>query len=83
MSLHQISNKDKQYHCDNLVALRQALDEFIENPTKTGLALQIQKPQDRIMSLYESGWIKSEEELESRMEAIPDYIKYEVTLVLD
>lgn len=55
------------------------LAEALEKAGKKGLALQIEKPQDKIYRLNELGYI-DDDQVEARIDAIPDYIRYEVTL---
>ena len=49
--------------------------EGLEN----GIALQINKPEDKIRRLHELGYIK-DEDLEKRLEQIPEWLKYEITM---
>ena len=76
--------KTKKKTTDNLVALHQALGAVIENPEENeyGLSLQIQKPEEKLAKFVESGKM-TEEEMEAALEKVPDYIKYEITLIED
>ena len=80
INLNQTTNKTGTYVSDNLVSLYEALGNFIENPDKNGLSLQIEKPQDKVNRLCELGYIE-ESDLEKRLDSIPDYIKYEISFV--
>lgn len=44
-----------------------------------GVALQIEKPEDKIKRLHELGYIK-DEDLEKRLEQIPSWLKYQIVL---
>lgn len=72
------ANKDQKsgkYSTKNLSELAEAL----ESAGQKGLSLQIEKPEDKINRLCELGYI-DEADLESRLEQVPDYIKYEISL---
>ena len=70
------ANKEgDSYSSKNLKELASA----IENAGQKGLSLQIEKPQDKIMRLAELGYIE-EDKVEARLEQIPDYIRYEISL---
>lgn len=74
IKLHPLKGKDGKYSASNLRKLANALEE-----AENGVSLQIEKPQDKIRKLASLGYI-DEDDLESRLDAVPDYIKYEITL---
>ena len=79
IKFHAVQEKDGKYSAKNLRNLADALEKADE---KDGIALQIEKPQDKIMRLAELGYI-DEDKVEARLASIPDYIKYEITHVVD
>ena len=60
--------------------LNELADRLVE-AGNDGLALQIEKPVDKIMRLHELGFI-DESKLQGRIDAVPPYIKYEISLPL-
>lgn len=75
IKFHSNKTKDGKYSSANLKELAEA----VANAGEKGLSLQIEKPQDKIRRLAELGYIE-DEDLESRLESIPEYIKYEISL---
>lgn len=75
IKFHANKEKGGNYSAKNLKELADA----IASSGQKGLSLQIEKPQDKIMRLAELGFI-DEDKIESRLEQIPDYIKYEISL---
>ena len=70
------ANKEgDSYSAKNLKELSKAIGAAGQK----GLSLQIEKPQDKILRLAELGYIE-ESDIEKRLEQIPEYIKYEITL---
>jgi hypothetical protein len=70
-------NKDKSgnFSTSNLDLLSSAIKDSGEK----GISLQIEKPQDKIRRLASMGYIE-ESDIEARLDSIPNYIKYEITL---
>ena len=79
IKFHATQDKSGTYTAKNLRKLADALEGANE---KEGVALQIEKPQDKINRMHGLGFI-DDDKLEGRLASIPDYIKYEVTLVVD
>ncbi len=75
IKFHANKEKSGKYSAKNLRELADAL----ENAGEDGLSLQIEKPKDKINRLCELGYI-DEADLEARLEQVPDYIKYEISL---
>ena len=75
IKFHANQEKGGGYSAKNLTELANAL----KGAGQKGLSLQIEKPQDKIMRLAELGYI-DEDKIEARLEQIPDYIKYEISL---
>ena len=75
IKFHANKEKGGNYSSRNLNELAKAL----EGAGQKGLSLQIEKPQDKIMRLAELGFIE-EADVEKRLESIPDYIRYEISL---
>jgi len=75
IKFHSNKGKDGKYSSANLSELASA----IESAGDKGLSLQIEKPQDKVKKLASLGYI-DEGDLEGRLESIPSYIKYEITL---
>lgn len=75
IKFHSNKGKDGKYSSANLGELADA----IQSAGEKGLSLQIEKPQDKIRRLAELGYIE-EDDLERRLESIPEYIKYEISL---
>lgn len=75
IKFHGQKNKAGKYTNDCLEELASRLEDC----GKDGLALQIEKPVDKLNRLCELGYIE-EDDLEGRIEAVPDYIKYEISL---
>jgi len=73
-------NKEGSVSFENLMALRDAIDEHIRNPGEFGVSLQIEKPEVGLRRLADLGYIEPEK-LEARIAAIPNFIKYEISLV--
>ena len=71
------SNKEKEggYNHSNLKELANAILES----GSYGITLQIEKPVDKLNRLNELGFIKDADH-ERRIEQVPDYIKYEISL---
>lgn len=69
------TNKEGKVDTSGLNALAEAL----KNPGQYGVSLQIEKPQDKVRKLAKLGYIE-EDQLENRLNSIPDYIKYEIQL---
>jgi hypothetical protein len=75
IKFHANKEKDDSYSSANLKELAKAL----ESAGQDGIALQIEKPADKINKLAGLGFIK-EEDLEKRLAQIPEWLKYEITL---
>ena len=75
IKFHANKGKDGKYSSKNLRELASA----IENAGQNGISLQIEKPVDKLNRLCELGYI-DEGDLETRIEQVPDYIKYEITM---
>ena len=59
-----------------------ALGEALLAAGEQGIALQLEKPEDEILRLAELGYIK-EDDVESRIEAIPEWIRQKIKFVAD
>jgi len=75
IKLHGSNNKEGKFDKSGLSDLIAALDSADDK----GIALQIEKPQDKINRLCSLGFIE-EGDLERRLNAVPAYIKYEISL---
>lgn len=75
IKLHPIKGKDGKFSAKNLRELADAL----ENADQKGISLQIEKPEDKIRKLASLGYIE-EGDLESRLDSIPEWLKYEIVL---
>ena len=76
LKLHQVTDKQGKYTSKNLRELADAL----EKNGSDGVNLQIEKQQEEVKRLASLGYI-DDDKLESRLESIPDWLKYKVTLV--
>lgn len=75
IKFHANKEKSGKYSSKNLRILADAL----ENAGKNGISLQIEKPKDKIKKLAALGHI-DEDDIEGRLDSIPDWLKYEITL---
>ena len=75
IKFHANKEKSGKYSSKNLRTLADAL----ENAGKGGISLQIEKPADKIKKLAALGHI-DEDDIEGRLENIPAWLKYEITL---
>lgn len=75
IKFHANKEKDGNYSSANLSTLAEA----IQNAGDKGLSLQIETPQDKVTRLAALGFI-DEDKVESRLESIPDFIRYEIAL---
>ena len=75
IKFHANQEKDGSYSHANLKELSSA----ITSAGSYGISLQIEKPVDKLKRLNELGFIK-DADLEKRIEQVPDYIKYEISL---
>jgi len=82
ISLDKQRQKDGTYSTKNLVVLRDALTEYIENPSEYGVSLMIEKPETEIRRLADLGYIE-EEDVEKRIEQLPESLKYKIKYVQD
>ena len=78
IKFHGQSNKDGGLS----MACLKGLADRLNSAGKDGIALQIEKPADSLRRLCELGHIE-EDALEGRIEAIPEWLKYEITLPPD
>ena len=75
IKLHANKEKGGKFNAQNLRELADAL----ENAGQNGVSLQIEKPADKVRKLASLGYIE-EGDLEARLESIPDWLKYEITM---
>ena len=75
IKLHANKGKDGKFSSQNLRELADALEKSGEG----GFSLQIEKTADKIRKLASLGYIE-EDKLESRLDSIPDWLKYEITM---
>lgn len=82
INFKETRNKEGSPSFENLVALRDEIDKYIKSPTEFGISLQIEKPEVGLRRLNELGYI-SDENLVKRIEATPDFIKYNIQLITE
>ena len=75
IKFHANKEKSGNYSSKNLKELSNA----IQNAGQNGISLQIEKPADKIKRLASLGYI-DEDDLENRLESIPEWLKYEISL---
>ena len=75
IKLHANQEKGGGYSSKNLKELAKALT----SAGQKGISLQIEKPQDKIKRLAALGYI-DDDALEGRLDSIPDWLKYEISL---
>ncbi len=75
IKFHGQNDKDGQWSTKCLRTLADALTESGKN----GISLQIESPIDKLNRLNSLGFIE-DKDLDGRIEAVPEYIKYEITL---
>jgi hypothetical protein len=84
INLNADKDKEGKVNIASIKALHAALGSLIDNPNdgdnQYGVSLMIEKPQDSLRRLNELGYI-DDDKLEARIEGVPDWLKYEITLV--
>lgn len=75
INLHGSKTKDGRVDNSGLDDLISAL----KDPGHYGISLQIEKPEAKIRRLAELGYLE-EDKIEQRLNNIPDWLKYEISL---
>ena len=75
IKFHGQNNKEGKFDSSCLKDLAEA----ISGAGKDGIALQIEKPQDKIHRLNDLGFI-DDDKVEGRLDSIPSWLKYSISL---